>query len=97
MLAAVYGCAVAELVDLADREHLPPADLLILDKYSQPGTWSGRLNPQAPRQAARTRIPDPRAGSTRVPPGSAAEVDDLPGAGSELTALAALDSRLPDG
>jgi tetratricopeptide (TPR) repeat protein len=35
LLAAVYGCTVAELVDLADREHLPPAELLILDKYGQ--------------------------------------------------------------
>jgi transcriptional regulator with XRE-family HTH domain len=35
LLAAVYGCAVSDLVDLADREHLPPADLLILDKYRQ--------------------------------------------------------------
>lgn len=35
VLAAVYDCAVTDLVDLADREHLPPADLLILDKYSQ--------------------------------------------------------------
>ena len=34
LLAAVYGCAVTDLIDLADREHLPPADLLILDKYS---------------------------------------------------------------
>ena len=34
-LAAVYGCAVTDLIDLADREHLPPADLLILDTYSQ--------------------------------------------------------------
>ena len=34
VLAAVYDCAVADLVDLADREHLRPADLLILDKYS---------------------------------------------------------------
>jgi hypothetical protein len=35
VLAAVYDCAVADLVDLADREHLRPADLLILDKCSQ--------------------------------------------------------------
>jgi hypothetical protein len=36
VLAAVYDCAVTDLIDLADREHLRPADLLILDKYSQP-------------------------------------------------------------
>ena len=35
VLAAVYDCAVTDLIDLADREHLRPADLLILDKYSQ--------------------------------------------------------------
>jgi tetratricopeptide (TPR) repeat protein len=35
VLAAVYDCAVTDLIDLADREYLPPADLLILDKYSQ--------------------------------------------------------------
>ena len=35
VLAAVYGCAVTDLIDLADREYLPPADLLILDTYSQ--------------------------------------------------------------
>lgn len=34
LLASVYGCMVLDLIDLADREHLPPADLLILDKYS---------------------------------------------------------------
>jgi hypothetical protein len=34
LLAAVYGCAVTELIDLADREHLPAAELLILEKYS---------------------------------------------------------------
>ena len=33
LLAAVYGCTVLDLVDLADREHLPPADLLIIDAY----------------------------------------------------------------
>src|SRR5579863_4115620 len=33
LLAAVYGCEVTDLIDLADREHLPPADLLILDRY----------------------------------------------------------------
>ena len=35
VLAAVYDCTVADLVDLADRERLPAADILILDKYSQ--------------------------------------------------------------
>jgi hypothetical protein len=34
VLATVYECAVTELIDVSDREHLPPSDLLILDKYS---------------------------------------------------------------
>jgi tetratricopeptide (TPR) repeat protein len=41
LLAAVYGCAVGDLVDLADRKHLPPADLLILDTYTQPRADAG--------------------------------------------------------
>ncbi len=35
LLAAVYGCTVVELIDFADREYLPAADLLVLDQYSQ--------------------------------------------------------------
>jgi tetratricopeptide (TPR) repeat protein len=35
LLAALYDCQVTDLIDLADREHLPKADLLILDAYSQ--------------------------------------------------------------
>jgi hypothetical protein len=31
----VYGCTVLDLIDLADREHMPPGELLILEKYSQ--------------------------------------------------------------
>jgi hypothetical protein len=33
LLAAIYGCAVTELIDLADRQHLKPAHLLILDTH----------------------------------------------------------------
>jgi hypothetical protein len=42
VLAAVYDCSVTDLIDLADREHLPPADLLILDKYSNGNPTSGQ-------------------------------------------------------
>jgi hypothetical protein len=44
VLAAVYDCAVAELIDLADREHLRPADLLILDKCSQTAARSTHVD-----------------------------------------------------
>ena len=46
VLAAVYDCAVADLIDLPDRQHLRPADLLILDKYSE------RSSPALERQAS---------------------------------------------
>src|SRR5487761_974214 len=48
VLAAVYDCSVTDLIDLADREHLPPADLLILDKYSQPPPRAASSPNQAP-------------------------------------------------
>ena len=32
LLASVYGCAVHDLLDLADYEHMPAADRLIIDK-----------------------------------------------------------------
>jgi hypothetical protein len=35
LLACVYDCTAADLIDLADREQLPPAELLILDTYGQ--------------------------------------------------------------
>ena len=65
VLAAVYDCAVADLIDLADREHLRPAHLLILDKYSNGSSTSGqpvvRSARPSPPQAA---PPPPRAGSS---------------------------------
>jgi hypothetical protein len=51
LLAAVYGCAVTDLIDLADREHLPPVDLLILDKYGQNGTVAPAPSPPPPSRA----------------------------------------------
>jgi len=56
VLAAVYDCAVTDLVDLADRKHLRPADLLILDKYSNGNPTSGQpvvgSTRPSPKQAA---------------------------------------------
>jgi hypothetical protein len=72
----VYGCAVTELVDLADREHLPPVDLLILDTYTQP--WARPADParrhapgyvgQPPGEGLRAEqgMPVPRVGSDTV-------------------------------
>ena len=40
LLASVYECAVHDLLDLADYEHMPPADRLIIDKTT-PGDVGG--------------------------------------------------------
>jgi hypothetical protein len=45
VLAAVYDCAATDLIDLTDRERLPPAELLILDKY---GNRRHRAQPPRP-------------------------------------------------
>ena len=37
LLASVYECAVHDLLDLADYEHMPPADRLIIDKTMPTG------------------------------------------------------------
>ena len=52
LLAAVYNCGAIDLIDLADREHLLPAQLLILDQYSQPRTQPTNRARQAPAQPA---------------------------------------------
>jgi transcriptional regulator with XRE-family HTH domain/tetratricopeptide (TPR) repeat protein len=67
LLAAVYGCDVTDLIDLDDREHLPPADLLILDKYShgQPGANRRTVAeaPSRPGSSAPALASGPRAAS----------------------------------
>jgi hypothetical protein len=64
VLAAVYDCAVTDLIDLADREYLPPADLLILDKYTNRSRAMGqpvaRPAPQIPGSLSQERLGDPR-------------------------------------
>jgi tetratricopeptide (TPR) repeat protein len=80
LLAAVYGCAVTDLIDLDDREHLPPADLLILDTYSH--TWDS-----ASRQAA-AGTPSQPASS----PPAARAAGEAPGAIAGLPAIPVLDT-----
>ena len=55
VLAAVYDCAVTELIDLPDREHFPPHDLLILERYSQPAGYPVQLN-RTPAARAATEL-----------------------------------------
>jgi tetratricopeptide (TPR) repeat protein len=85
VLAAVYDCAVTDLVDLADRQRMPPADLLILDKYSQPTAASNRRpsrQPGKPNDAL--AIAEIRLPAVRQPRGTATgeSAEDAPGRGA---------------
>jgi hypothetical protein len=42
VLAAVYDCTVTDLIDLTDREHLPPADLAHPRQIQQQADWPHR-------------------------------------------------------
>jgi hypothetical protein len=44
--------AVTDLIDLPDREHFPPHDLLVLDRYSQPAGRPVQLNRTPATRAA---------------------------------------------
>jgi hypothetical protein len=79
VLAAVYGCAVLDLVDMFDREHLPPADLLVLDGYrgdlppqpaalirSGPALAEPGARPVPEQGAAAAHVGDPAHGRFRV-------------------------------
>lgn len=52
VLAAVYDCAVTDLIDLPDRKHMPQVDLLILERYSQPAGRPVHLNRALAARAA---------------------------------------------
>jgi hypothetical protein len=58
VLASVYNCTVTDLIDLPDRERLPPHDLLILDRYSQPAAQPVHLNRTSAGRAAAAREPE---------------------------------------
>jgi len=83
VLAAVYDCAVADLVDLSDREHLRPADLLILDKYSQPAAKPSHLRPEP---AVSTNSRHDQDASERASSLTARELPDARSPGSGMPA-----------
>jgi hypothetical protein len=57
LLADVYGCAVTDLVDLADRQHLTPADLLLIDRPAATAGGSAGPAPAPPPSQALAVIP----------------------------------------
>ncbi len=81
LLAAVYGATVTELIDVADRTHLPPGDLLVLEKYSQnpPLAVNHPPAPPAGRYPPATLVL-PAAVSATTPPGAAVAAIVRPGA-----------------
>ena len=89
VLAAVYDCAVTDLIDLADRQHLPPADLLILDKYTQRPAQSRHPDD---RQVAPTEQAEGPAVSSQVI-GMREAV--MPDAGGDFTVSALFPAVLP--
>jgi hypothetical protein len=61
VLAKIYDCQVSELIDLADRRHLPKSELLILDTYTRPRAEVKSLAPtgiQTPADGAATKPED---------------------------------------
>jgi hypothetical protein len=77
LLANVYRCTILDLVDLADREHLPAADLLVLDTYqprpaeptNQPArTPEALIRPGAPPAPARLPGTQARGGVLELRP-----------------------------
>ncbi|HEY5989218.1 MAG TPA: hypothetical protein VIV12_22990 [Streptosporangiaceae bacterium] len=60
LLAAVYGCTVHDLLDVADYEHMPSADLLIIGKSSPAEGQYGHGQPPAalaePRGVPQARV-----------------------------------------
>jgi transcriptional regulator with XRE-family HTH domain len=92
LLAAVYDCTVTELIDLADRERMPAADLLILDRYGQ------RSSSPAERQgAARGSLDEGTHEAREITPGRGSAAEAQPGpfsTGSPGNAVAAVNEWL---
>jgi len=66
LLASVYECAVHDLLDLADYEHMPPADRLIIDKTAPAGEQHG--HGQRPGALAGTGIAPQATAAAQPPP-----------------------------
>jgi len=73
VLARVYGCAVDDLVDLTDREHIPPADLLIIDTYGQPAQTTSLPPAATPADQDRQALLELRDSTPRALPQATAD------------------------
>jgi hypothetical protein len=95
LLAAVYGCAAHDLLDVADYRHMPSADRLILDKTTTAG-GPGDHGPQGGAHAGRRAATAPGEGPPHTRPATLAAswTAELPVHASPNLAAAAVQAEL---
>ncbi len=95
LLATAYDCAIADLLDLADYEHMRPADLLVLGKTAdarrQARAGAGAAGQAAPPRLAKVIEPPPGQDRAAAPP---PVLPDEPAAAALSPSLAPLAGAL---
>jgi tetratricopeptide (TPR) repeat protein len=90
LLAAVYGCAATDLVDLDDREHMRPADLLVLETYSSRPQGANAQVTAEPTPLAGSSMPVPASSTVREGSHALAVCSGVPPGGSTQAQAVAL-------
>ncbi len=98
LLATAYDCAIADLLDLADYEHMRPADLLVLGRTAD-ARRQARAGAGAAGQAALPRLatviePPPGQDRPAAPPRVLPDESAAPAAAAPSPALAVLAGAL---
>jgi len=98
LLATAYDCAIADLLDLADYEHMRPADLLVLgrtaDARRQARAGAGAAGQTAPPRLATVIEPPPGQDRQAAPPPVLPDGPAAPAAAAPSPALALLAEAL---
>jgi hypothetical protein len=66
LLAGIYECAVHDLLDLPDYEHMPPADRLVIDKTAHAEVWQAAGGAVTPAAGVSRRRPGTPSSSPAV-------------------------------
>jgi hypothetical protein len=92
LLAATYDCAVTDLLDMADYQHMRPSDRLILEQAVVPASGD-RVNRSAASQvpAAVRSTPGPLTISSRPQPSRGSTVGEALGSENATVGLGCLD------
>lgn len=95
LLATVYGCAATDLVDLDDREHMRPADLLVLETYGSRPQGAHTQVTAEPTPLAGNLLPGPASATVREDPHALAvhtgmQAEDITQAQTMAASLASL-------